>query len=201
MQISAADQPDKSVAQVLPLQQHKYHKHDDDAGGRQWLYQGTDDCLQHLQRCRVGLPDLNRNGVRLRCLRLQRRRPLLFCRRLRRILNVLPKIAQDLRRTLDQATARCARLQGSDFLANVVLVPGEACPELIDLASDDEPECKDSQESENHDGDHRGGSREAAPTERGDERRKSEAKKPCERERHKDVAPKVEGSDNDHRGD
>ena len=72
VQISAADQPDEAVAQVLSLQQHEHDKHDDDARGRQRFDQRTDDRLQHLQRCRVGLPDLNRDRLRLGGLRLKR---------------------------------------------------------------------------------------------------------------------------------
>ena len=119
----------------------------------------------------------------------------------RRLFDVLPEIAQHLRRALDQAAAWCARLQGPDLLPNVVLIPREACPELRDLASDDESEDEDAQEGEDHDGDHRGGSRDAPTAERGDHRRESEAEKPCERERHENVAPEVEGSDDDHHGD
>ena len=195
VQVSATDQPDEAVAQVLPLQQHEHHKHDDDACGRQRFDQRTDDRLQHLQRCRVGLPDLNGDRLRLGRLRLERRRSFLFRRRFGRLFDVLPEIAQHFRCALDQAAAGCARLQGADLLPDVVLIARKACPELRDLTSDDKAEDENAQEGEDHHGDHRGGSRNPPTAQRGDHRGECEAEKPCKRERHEDVAPEVEGSD------
>ena len=73
VQIAGAEEPDETVAQVLPLQQHEHDEDDDDAGGRQRLDQRSDDGLQQLQRRGVGLPDLNRDRLWLDGFRLERR--------------------------------------------------------------------------------------------------------------------------------
>ena len=194
VQIAGAEEPDEPVAQVLPLQQHEHDEDDDDAGGRQRLDQRSDDGLQQLQRRGVGLPDLNRDRLWLDGFRLERRCVFLRRRRLGRLLDVLPEVAQHLPRALDKAAAGCARLQGTDLLADIVLIPRQAGPKFGDLPGDDEPEDEDAQESKDHHGEHRGGSRHAPTAERGDQRCEREAEKSCQRERHEHVAPEIERS-------
>ena len=123
---------------------------------------------------------------------------LLLRRRFGCFFDVVPEVAKHLRRALDQAASWCARPERPDLLLNIVLVPREACPEFRHLTSDDESEGEDAQEGEQHDSDHRGGSRDPPTAERGDHRRECEAEKPCERKRHENVAPEVEGSDDHH---
>ena len=119
-------------------------------------------------------------------------------RRFTCFLDVGPEVAKHFRRALDQAAAGCARLHGTDLLPDVVLIAREAGPEFRDLTSDDESEDGNAQESEHHHGDHRWDSRDPPTAERGNQRREREAEKPGQRERHKDVAPEVECSDDNH---
>ena len=198
VQIAGAEQPDETVAQVLPLQQHEHDEDDDDAGGRQRLDQRSDDGLQQLQRRGVGLPDLNRDRLRLDGFRLERGWLFLCLRRLGRLFDVLPEVAQHLPRALDKAAAGCTRLQRTDFLANIVLIPRQARPEFGDLPGDDEPEDEDAQESKDHHGEHRGGSRHTPTAKRGDQWCEREAEKSRQSERHEHVAPEIERRDDDH---
>ena len=198
VQIAGAEQPDEAVAQVLPLQQHEHNKDDDDACGCQRLDQGSDDRLQHLQRRGVGLSDLNRDGIRFGGFRFERGVLLLFRRRFRRLLNVMPEIAQHLRRALDKAAAGSARLQGPNLLPNIVLIARQAGAELRDLTRDDEPEDEDAQEGEENHGDDRGGSRDSPTAERCDQRREREAEKARQRKRHEHVASEIKRRDDNH---
>ena len=60
-----AREANEAVAQIFPLQEEEDDEDDDDSGGRQRLEQRADDRLQDLERRRVGLMDLDRDGGRL----------------------------------------------------------------------------------------------------------------------------------------
>jgi len=62
LQVIRPRQPDEPITEILSLQQNKDDENDDNAGRRQRMKQRRDQGSQALQRARIGLAHLDRNG-------------------------------------------------------------------------------------------------------------------------------------------
>ena len=133
MQIIRADETDKSVAQITPLEKDENHENDDDRCRGERRQQGRENALHDLNRPRRRLVHFNLEWM-IHCLR----RWLLYrLRRDRVFSDLVLEPMQCVSRLLDHAAADSRIPDGVKFLADHDLICGQVFAQLRGLPAND----------------------------------------------------------------
>ena len=185
----AAEQPQQSVAQVSPIEQHQDQEHQHDTG----VHQRSASDLEPLQRARqrgrhllLDLNALHSCGTRLATLA-----------RSDRALDLLLRRLKSFHRAVEHSWRIDARAEVAQLALDVALVRRQFCTQRTNLATQQKPSHHDQRQGHRDNEDDGYRPRHAPSLQAHDKRVEYEAEQECHRQWHEDLAAEVEPGDHD----
>ena len=197
LHVGGAHQADQPVAQILALQQDENDEQDDDAGGGERRQHRAKHALQNLEGPRLGLSDLDGDGlVGSRLFKARRRGGALWHRPCP--LGDLVLDALERARDIVEGAGRFRRFaQGRDLACKHVLIARQVARKLRDLVREHPAKSEDDGEGQRHDNAYRRQAWHFDRAQQQQERRQHETQENGKRKRQQHLAPDIEPADDD----